>query len=295
MLGPNTQVVIGDNSPTPSEQIGGRVELGLWFDECHLIGLGGRFFAIDNGDIDYSEEANGNRILASPFTQNGIPNSEVVGFPNTTPDGSVGRIDVQTTSEIVGGDLYLRVIGMRDCRWGFDLIAGYQYSRINEGVTIRRDILLTAGLNPGATLNQTDIFDATNEFHGLVLGMKGNCCYDWWSIHWLAKVGIGNMEQSVNVNGSSIGTNAPGRGLLANPNNIGNHQRNQFAVVPELNARIEYQASKLVSVSLGYSILYWSNVVLPGEQINTNLDAPFSFVENDYFVHGISAGLHIGY
>lgn len=297
-----TEILFGGDSPSPQERPGGRIELGFWLDDCHCFGLGGRFFGIDNAKIDYFAASDGSTILAQPFinTTTGLQDAQVVGFPANGIFGATGSVGVHSTSEIVGGDFYLRAICCRDCSWGIDYIAGYQYSRVNESLIVRSDATITSGVNTGLNQTQQDIFDAKNQFHGLMIGMKGYDCHEWWSIHWTAKVGLGSMQQSCTVNGNTT-VISPGAaasmfdsGLYTSAANIGDHSRSEFAVVPEFNVRLEYQASKLITLSAGYSFIYWSNVLLPGDQINTG-NAEFTFVDNDYFAHGLSLGLHMGY
>ena len=93
-------------------------------------------------------------------------------------------------------------------------------------------------------------------------------------------------------------------GLLALPSNIGSYSQNEFAVVPELDLKIGYQMTKQCKLTLGYTAIYWSNVVRPGDQIDLNvhpgqippaaalnLGRPtFAFDTTDYWVQGLSFG-----
>jgi hypothetical protein len=77
-------------------------------------------------------------------------------------------------------------------------------------------------------------------------------------------------------------------------------------MVPEFGATVGYQLTRRLRATLGYSLIYWGNVVRPGDQIdldvNPNLLPPenvpfsgalrpqFQFVQTDYWVHGLSYG-----
>src|SRR5207253_2324930 len=61
-------------------------------------------------------------------------------------------------------------------------------------------------------------------------------------------------------------------GLLAQSTNIGNHSRDSFAVVPELGVTLAYQVTSGVKLSVGYSALYLSEVVRPGDQIDPGVN-----------------------
>jgi hypothetical protein len=88
-------------------------------------------------------------------------------------------------------------------------------------------------------------------------------------------------------------------------------KRTEFSVIPEAGLTLGYQVSRCLRVNLGYNVLYWSNVVRPGEQIDTVLDTnqipnfpgpatpavvqrprvPFN--ETNLWVQGITAGLEV--
>ena len=87
---------------------------------------------------------------------------------------------------------------------------------------------------------------------------------------------------------------------------IGTYTQNEFTVVPEFNMNVGYQLTDHLRATLGYTFIYWSNVVRPGEQmsldVNTDLLPPpaepvtgvlrpaFSFDTTDYWVQGINFG-----
>jgi hypothetical protein len=124
-------------------------------------------------------------------------------------------------------------------------------------------------------------------------------------------MGLGNTLQTVTINGNTqttqggTVTNANG-GLLAQRTNIGNYSRNQLGVVPELGATLGYQVSQRLRFTAGYSFIYWSNVVRPGDQIDTTvnpnllppenprqtafLNPSFAFQGTDYWIQGVSFG-----
>ena len=95
------------------------------------------------------------------------------------------------------------------------------------------------------------------------------------------------------------------QGLLAQTSNIGTYTQNEFAVVPEFDLMIGYQMTEQVKLSIGYTAIYWSNVVRPGDQIDLDVHPDlmppatgftsgthptFAFDTTDYWVQGISFG-----
>ena len=60
-------------------------------------------------------------------------------------------------------------------------------------------------------------------------------------------------------------------GFLASGSNSGDYTRNVFAVVPEVGVNVGYQVTDHLRAFAGYTFLYWSSVVRPGDQIDLGL------------------------
>jgi hypothetical protein len=126
---------------------------------------------------------------------------------------------------------------------------------------------------------------------------------------------IGNNKQTVRNNGSTEITDPTATpttqtfqgGLLTqSPGNIGTFEQNEFAIVPEFGATLGYQLTDHLRATLGYTFLYWSNVVRPGDHINRDVNPKliqpqvppitgeirpgFEFDTTDYWVQGLSFG-----
>jgi hypothetical protein len=57
-------------------------------------------------------------------------------------------------------------------------------------------------------------------------------------------------------------------GILALRSNSGSYSRTAFSIVPELGVNLGYQFSDHFRVYVGYNLMFWTNVVRPGEQID---------------------------
>ncbi len=88
------------------------------------------------------------------------------------------------------------------------------------------------------------------------------------------------MVQKVDVNGSLVTNDYtnfgptvtyPG-GYFALPTNIGSYSHTAFAVVPEVALNVGYRITPAVSLFAGYSFIYASSVVRPGNQISRNIN-----------------------
>jgi hypothetical protein len=104
-------------------------------------------------------------------------------------------------------------------------------------------------------------------------------------------------------------------GLFAQPSNIGKRSGDRFAVLPSLELKVGYAINQRTRVVVGYDLLYWDEVVRPGDQINHRVNlsqnavldptglgrlvgpaqpAPL-FNRSDLWAQGISVGLEFRY
>ena len=184
-------------------------------------------------------------------------------------------------------------------------------SRIDEDLVISSSTVITVGGN------QFDVFDSfatENQFHGGVIGFELTRSIDRVNLSFLARLALGNMRQTVIIDGRQTVTvpgddpdTAPG-GLLAQTTNIGRFMRDEFAVNPELGFRLNYQLTSCLNVTAGYSLLHWNKVVRPDDQIDLSInpnqpppvDEPrnrpaFAFRDGDYYLHGLNVGFQLVY
>jgi hypothetical protein len=186
-----------------------------------------------------------------------------------------------------------------------DWIAGYQFMRLDDALLIDSTHFLEQLGN--IQLDIRDRFATQNEFHGGQIGLRGQMMRGCWSLEALGKVALGVTRQQVAIDGRTQitpGTNLVG-GLLAQESNIGLYQRDKFAYIPELTLNLRYHATPNLSFHAGYSLIWWSDVVTSGRQIDTGvnltqLNGPligearpeFAFDDGSYYLQGINFGLN---
>ena len=201
-----------------------------------------------------------------------------------------------------------------------DMIYGVRWTQLEEFLHITEDLEIvgpTADPNIGATFDIQDNFDTSNEFIGGEIGFL----VDWerrrWSLELLSKLAIGNTRQRVFIDGVTVATSPPGdsdppqvfpdSGLLVQPSNAGVYERNEFSVIPEIGVTAGYMLTERARFTLGYTLLYWSRVVRPGDQISLDVNADFLgndqpelvqparpefvFRDTDIWAHGLNAGI----
>ncbi len=311
-----TSTLFGGSSVHDGNRSGGRVSFGLWLQADRSLGIEASFLGLNEIRTGYQATSTGNPILARPFF-NVQPE---VGF--ATEDASLlafpsrleGSIDVDTSTEFQTVEVLLRRALYHGPCDRMDLLLGYRFARLDGGLRIDDDLLSThadSGIAPQTTIQSFDLFNTRNRFHGPEIGVMARRSYARWSMELLMKVALGNTNSEVTINGSTT-TTAPGGdpststgGLLALDSNIGRYTVDDLALIPELGFTLTYDLTPRLKAVFGYTFIYWSRVVTPGSQIDTNLNLTqlppgpfvgasqpeFEFVFDDFWAQGLSLGL----
>ena len=166
-----------------------------------------------------------------------------------------------------------------------------------------------------STLALSDRFSTLNEFQGADLGFNADWKWNRWNLGFLLKVGLGNTSSRISINGTTVATEpttpvttlTSSGGFLAQASNIGQYQRNQFTMVPELGINVGFDLTPQLRLVGGYSLIYWSAVARTGDQIDLNLTPAqfpqpqttasrfpeFRFAMTDYWAQGLNLGLDL--
>jgi hypothetical protein len=312
-----TRILFGGEDVLEDGFSGGRLQFGIWLDRCHNWAAAAEYFELSSRSESFSGNTNGFPVLARPFFNilDGAEDAQIVSYPGV----SNGAISATATSELVGGGFHFR--RQTNCNSGCgrgilcdgcstfhsrtDGLFGYRYVQLDESVSVSESVNGIAPNNGSFIINDT--FRTRNQFNGFDMGMNYQRFRGPWSLDLLAKMAIGNTRQHVDINGSTLinGTNQGNGGLLAQTSNIATYSRDRFTIMPELGANVGYQLTYNLKLKVGYTLIFWSNVVRPGDQIdldiNPNLFPPatgaavparpqFAFRDSDYWVQGISFG-----
>jgi hypothetical protein len=305
----STSILFGNEMGGNKLQGGGRITLGVWLDPDHDIALGGRFFGLGGDTTRFSQASTGDPILAIPFFDVLLQeqNSQIIAYPGLATGSVAANL---STNNIIGFEAFTEIMMLRDTNRRIDLIAGYQFMRLDDELGLSTDSTFTSGFLAGTQVQTNDIFRAQNEFHGGVVGLKGRMARGQWSLEALGKVGLGNMRQEVSIAGQAAVTPAGGGplvstgGIFAQTSNIGTFERNKFCYVPELTFNLKYHVSPCVNFHIGYNILWLSDVVLSADQIDTSVNTTqfigparpaFAFQGNDYWLQGINFGMNFDF
>lgn len=326
---PGTTILFGGGTVNGDWRSGGRIRLGVWLDPRYVWGLEAEYFQLQDESTSFAATSPGSPILARPFFDvlNAQDSAELVAYPDTL-SGTV-LADATTGFHSAGLRGLYRICGHDACQGGpcghggccqpqpagcayrVDFLLGYRYLRLDDNLTITEDLESLDPANPGSFV-VNDAFDTENRFNGLELGTQWTMQRARWSLEVLTKMAIGVNLQKVNIAGSTAitedgATVTSTGGLLAQRSNIGSYSQDEFSVVPELGLNLGYNLTPRLRAIVGYSLIYFPNVVRAGDQVdldvNTNFLPPeadpfsgpmrpvFAFDTTDFWAHGFNVGL----
>jgi hypothetical protein len=319
----STSVLLGDEDILTDRMNGGRLRFGWWFANNPNLGIEGEYFALGTQEESFVNQGTGSPLLGRPFfnTATGEEDAQLVSFPGIV----TGSFRVDATSNLKGAAVRFRramccgsgcsyswlCCGPVPTQSRIDLTLGWRYLQLNEGLSMEERLDSQVQNDPGSFLIR-DRFRTRNQFNGVELGVLWQGRRGYWSLDGLMRLSIGNMRQTVMIDGSTQiaipgqATQTFSTGVLTQRSNIGDYFQDRFAVVPELGANLGYQLTQRTRLMAGYTFIYASNVVRPGDQIDTNINenllAPeqtlnnqalrpqFRFMPTDYWVQGLNLG-----
>ena len=339
----NAVIVYGNEEILDDRRDGYRFRGGLWLDDCGQWAIEGEYFGFDRLRSRFEDGGDGETppFVGRPFIDatTGFDAVQDVSFP-----GIQGDVFVNATSEFESAALRIRHnlccvpgscggcggcgdpvgcgygvgCGSGVCRGGkgtrrVDFLFGLRYYRLDEGLVITEDLETIEDPPPNTEIFGQDRFFTDNEFYGGELGFL----WEWecrrWSLELISVVAIGNNEQTVRISGFTERDTNLGNGietkeglLLTQTTNIGRYRRDEFTMIPQVGATVGFQLTPRLRLRGGYTLVYWGNVVRPGEQIDLEVNPAlltfppdpdpiparprFAFDETDFWAHGINLG-----
>jgi hypothetical protein len=267
-----TAVLFGGTNVSDNPRSGGRLAAGGWLNDAQTLGVESYFFGLEDASIHFGAASEGSPVLARPFVnaQTLAPDAVVIAFPGVAKGGV--NVTVSST-DLDGAGVDLRASLCRGCCYRVDVLGGYRFLHMHEGVGVAETETAAGSRAPapaGAGIDLADSFGTTNQFHGGEVGAEAEYSHGGWYVDVLGKLAVGGTVEDITINGNTSlrgGPPAPG-GFLALPSNIGNYHRFPFAIVPEVGLDVGYRLTDRLRVFAGYTIVYWSQVARVGDQID---------------------------
>jgi hypothetical protein len=326
-----TAILFGNDRVDDGQRNGGRVNVGYWLVDGEFLGVEGHYFTLEEETSSFDGVSNFSGgdpnaiILARPFVNydplliEPTNDAAIIAFPDgfTLGLGSGtldGNLSIRTTSNLQSAGALMRKLVWIDftMQRRLDMLLGYRFLRIDDSVTINDSSLYipTAGPFPETLFQSQDQFSARNLFNGGELGLKFQSQHGRLGIELIGKCAFGNNQQLTYINGSTtitsggVTTTTEG-GLLAQPTNMGNYERNVFAILPEANANLKWDITCNIRGTLGYNFLYINRVQRSGDAISLNVNPTqmgggtligdaqpvFAAYDSTWWAHGVNAGL----
>lgn len=310
---PGLVVLFGGENALEDSVQGMRGEIGTFFGPRRNSGVFLRFFDVGNNALSFNSTPTSEQVVTRPFLDEvGDEQTIAINFPGDT----AGTLNATISSELYGGDILFRQLIACGPSAKAEFLAGYQTARLGEDLAINSSTTALRNLGIVTTGTRTDLldtFETTNRFNGLALGLSGMVQDRSWSLSGMVKLGLGNMERSVGINGLStitvpgnpVSTNTVNSGLLARASNMGSYTSNTFVVSPEVNVSLGYRIMQGLDATLGYTYLGLPKVARVADQLDpeltSNLSNPltgpirpsFELLESNFSLHSLSYGLHL--
>ncbi len=315
--------LLGNQSLGESSFNGVRINLGTWFNEEATFGTEVSFLGVFEG----SPRNTVSSTVAQPFLlqrpyidiASGLPrNFLIANGVNTT-----GSITTGANGNLFGGEAnFLSRIYRNHEYEAIDLILGYRNLDLLENIGIGSTTFVNTGTTPFAghnfaapmAINVSDSVKASNYFNGAQIGARAQTGGAGITFSAYGKLALGVMDETVTRTGYTTALSpslAPtfqtiSGGFLVNRDNSGSQSHSFFAVIPEIGLNAGIEVTSWMSLGIGYSFFYVTNVARPGDQLSPfinskavptspNFQAPQAvepntrvFQTSDYWVQGLN-------
>ncbi len=311
---PSTSVLFGGDDLSGGFRPGERITFGGWLCNRQTLGVEASYLQINRQTEYFNASGITTPILARPFfnSEAGQQDSQLVNYPGQQS----GTFASAAATELQVAEVLFRKNLSRQEGLVVDVVAGYRYQQLDDHLALDDSLTFSgtaAAFPAGSVVQQSDLLDTQNVFHGGVVGMSTSYHVQRWSIDTLLKIGVGQTHSRVTILGST-NTAIPGQaatlaegGFLALPSNIDSYVSNQFSVVPDLGVTLGFDFSPQLRGTIGYEVVYWNSVARPGDQIDTNIDPrqfpppaitnaarpEFNLHTSDYWAQGLNLGLDL--
>ncbi len=302
---------------------------GLWFDADSRIGIEGSFFLFGSRSEYFNASAPAGGVLSLPFTSvtGNVPTPTVLNLatPSTTLPTQFGSVNIENDIRFLGGNLDFVIVPYRNSFFELNFLGGFTSVYLKEDLYQNYSTTTTSASSIAGTTTTTtmtsqvhDTFSTQNIFYGSDLGVRGIFRWRPFFLELTGRLALGENDQIVDIAGQSTNnitnvsvgkinstttsSTTSNTGFLAQSSNIGNYSRNSFCLMPQGQVRVGVDLTANIKLSVGYDILYLSNVVRPGNQIDQIMGTlngvthpTFSFNSSSFYAQGVNVGMEFRY
>jgi hypothetical protein len=285
---------LGDEHLDRRIESGARFAVGGWLTEptpwvpggqLPCLGIEARGFFVGQRSVSFTDGQSSN--LVRPFfdLNNAQPSAVIVAAPGVAS----GNISGTAKENLYGAEANVWKTLHFDYTsfvCSVEGMVGLRYLDLNETIDLNRFssfISNPPGLPPGfslagSTISEQESFATRNQFWGGQVGIRGRLFFEKLIMTGAFQLGLGNTNEEITILGSQTRTFPGGAtvvspgALLALPSNIGRFHENKFTQVPQFDANVACPVTSYLTVSLGFTSLYWSRVVKPADQVDRVVD-----------------------
>jgi len=327
-IGSPGTTVISPTSIQMSEISGGRLNIGGWLTADSHIGVEASGFILAQQTKSFSANSgtDANSILAVPALLLPANVEGVIPTAVSAPGANTMTASIVARSQLYGAESNFLFHIYNNDWFSIGGLAGGRYLDLTEdlsfGTTLVGDPVNGVPPNglagvPGFSIAATDRWATRNQFIGAQIGSRAEVRFWRLFANVEGKLGFGNIHQTVNLTGATTFTGITGGNIETGGHfnlvtNISHEAKDQFAVVPEVQAQLGIEFSRHLRAFAGYDFLYVNDVVRPGDQINrfvnpaalppilsgsTIVPAMPSklFETSTFWAQGVTAGIEVRY
>ena len=272
---PSTSVLFGARPQNLGAFSGVRITGGCWFTRDPVLGAEFSVFVLPGRKAHFQAASNQapSQLLALPFVNEtsgaAVQDSIILAQPGISNGGATA-----TSSSSLWG---LEANALRRWDRGFNtrpalsLLGGVRFLQLNERFDFGSASSGLGGVNRG------DEIHTLSSFIGVQIGARAVRRLGRFSLEVTGKTGLGATNNQITLAGhaNAVGFGSPQFLVLPNgnptetPADISHNFLYAFSVLPEVQARLNYDWRPRLRLSAGYDFLYWTRLVRPGDQIDT--------------------------
>ena len=270
----DTRVLAGGHAIDSQPSAGGRFTMGYSIDTAETVGIEGSYLFLGTRTLrQHVRNAADVQSFGLPYTNATTGASEILTLAR--PGVADAALVLSTAVRVQGWEVNTVANVLDEKHVKVNALMGWRYFQVHEGLRVEQTQLRYA---PDAAVYRTaDQFDAHNRFHGGQLGLHTDMTRGAVFCEMTAKVAFGQTYEVVKQEGMSILQTAAtrvygGSGIYVQPSSAGRTANGVFAVVPEGTVKVGFRVGDAGRLFVGYSFIYLSDAVRPGDQIDRTLN-----------------------
>lgn len=276
-----TSLLAGGSALDSEPSAGGRFTYGYALNTAETLGIEATYTFL--GTRSFHRRIS--NFVGSPIQNFGLPYanattgaSEILALGQ--PGGSLSALTVSTAVRMQGWEVNSVANMLDEKNVKLNFLLGWRYFQVHEGLRIEQSQFRyspTLGVVQAA-----DQFDAHNRFHGGQLGLHADVRRGVVFCEMTGKIAFGQTYEVVKTEGANqlllangglpIPQSFGGSGIYVQPSNFGRTANGVFAVVPEGTIKLGFRFGDAGRLYVGYSFIYLSDAVRPGDQIDRTLN-----------------------